>query len=182
MPVPMYEENRRRHRRLACGGEARISLLPSDGAFYFGQLKNLSEGGLCVEMPCPLEVGSRAELLVRINGLTFRTVGQVRTLECPRTGMEFVQLTAGGRKMLEEFLANLSERQKAMTGLRSGRFRSEEDLAHELDSAGIRSVLLNSRIRPRADSADEKPAPEKEVENNKTIESVEAIVRVDVFG
>jgi len=180
MPVPTYAENRRRHNRLACGGEAQISLLPSDGALYLGQLKNLSEGGLCVDMPCPLEVGSRAELLVRINGLTFRTVGQVRTLERSRTGLEFVHLTAGGKRMLEEFLANLDEKQKAMASIRSGRFNSNAELARALDSAGIRAALLDSRVAPRPDSQEKKN--EEPVERERSVEPVEAIMRVDVFG
>jgi len=83
----MRDKDRRLHRRLTCGGEARVSLLPEDGALYFGALRDLSEGGICVEMPCPLDVGSRAELLVRINGLTFRTAGQVTTRDHARTGM-----------------------------------------------------------------------------------------------
>jgi len=185
MPVPVIDENRRRHRRLACGGEAQISLLPSDGALYLGQLKNLSEGGLCVEMLCPLEVGSRAELLVRINGLTFRTVGQVRTLEHSRTGMEFVHLTAGGRKMLEDFLASLDEKLKAMAALRSGQFKSEAEMTRELDSAGIRTALLDTRLRPLSDLQDKRAETDKgtlPAEPEKMVEPVEAIMRVDVFG
>ncbi|HVM94232.1 MAG TPA: PilZ domain-containing protein [Terriglobales bacterium] len=185
MPVHAIDENRRRHRRLACGGEAQISLLPSDGALYLGQLKNLSEGGLCVEMPCPLEVGSRAELLVRINGLTFRTVGQVRTLERSRTGMEFVHLTSSGREMLEEFLENLETKLKAMAALRSGQIKSEADLERELDSAGMRTALLNTRIRPISGSDEREAAKEKNfkpAEAEKLVEPVEAIMRVDVFG
>jgi len=185
MPVPVTDPNRRRHRRLACGGEAQISLLPSDGALYLGQLKNLSEGGLCVEMPCPLEVGSRAELLVRINGLTFRTVGQVRTLERSRTGMEFVHLTSSGREMLEEFLATLEAKLKAMAALRAGQVKSEAELMRQLNSAGVRTMPLNTRIRPITDSAGRNADIEEQAlpaEPQKLVESVEAIMRVDVFG
>ena len=132
-----------------------------------------------MEMPCPLEVGSRAELLVRINGLTFRTVGQVRTLERSRTGMEFVHLTAGGRKMLEEFLANLDEKQKAVSNLRSGKLKSEAELSRELNVAGVRFALLNKRVQSPSESPETKT---DSAEAEKTVEAVEAIMRVDVFG
>ncbi len=173
----MNNDDRRRHRRVVCGGQAEISLLPSDGALYLGQLRNLSQGGMCLEMPCPLEVGARAELMVRINGLTFRTLGQVRTLERPRTGMEFVYLSAGGRKMLEEFLADIEEMHKAMAKLRSGGL-SEAELSRELKSAGVRSSLLNSRARA-AGLTEKSP---NSAGSEKMIEPVEAIVKVDIFG
>jgi len=175
----MSEDDRRRHQRVVCGGEAEISLLPSDGALYLGRLRNLSQGGMCLEMPCPLEVGARAELLVRISGLTFRTLVQVRTLERSRTGMEFVHLSAGGRKMLEEFLADLEQMQKAMAKLRSGRVESETDLSRELKSAGIRTSLLNSRAALVSDSPGKNP---DSAGRKKTIEPVEAIGKVDLFG
>lgn len=179
MPLPMNEANRRRHRRVVCGGAAEISLLPTDGALYLAQLRNLSEGGMCLEMPCPLEVGARAELMVRISGLTFRTLAQVRTLERSRTGMEFVQLSAGGRKMLEEFLVNFEEMQKAMVKLRTGRLESDAALSHELKSAEIRPSILNSRASLVSGLPEKTPDP---AGNDKMIERVEAILSVDVFG
>lgn len=179
MAAPMRDEDRRRHRRIACGGEARISLLPSDGALYLGALRNLSQGGICLDMPCPLEVGSRAELLVRISGLTFRTVGQVTTRESSRTGMEFVYLTGSGRQMLQEFLADLEELQKTMTKLRIGGVESEAELSRQLKAAGIHPVVLSSRIAPVSGSAEKSAEPPG---NERMIEAVEAVVRVDVFG
>ena len=179
MSVPIRDEDRRRYRRMPCGGEARISLLPSDGALYCGALRNLSQGGICVDMPCPLEVGSRAELLVRINGLSFRTLGQVTTREHSRTGMEFVYLTASGRQMLQEFLGDLEELQRTMTKLRLGSVESEAELSRQLKAAGLHPVILNSRIPLLSGS------PEKSTEppgNEGMIEAVEAVVRVDVFG
>ncbi|MGA7684579.1 MAG: PilZ domain-containing protein [Terriglobales bacterium] len=183
MSLATRDENRRLYRRLACGGEARISLLPEDGALYFGALRDLSRGGICIDMPCPLEVGSRAELLVRINGLTFRTVGQVANKERLRTGMEFIHLTAGGREMLEEFLVDLEAAQKAMAKLRMGRVESEPALSRQLMAAGIHPVVLNSRIPLLSGSADGSVEPSA---NERMIETVEAVVlvdiRVDVFG
>ncbi|MGA9356099.1 MAG: PilZ domain-containing protein [Terriglobales bacterium] len=187
MSVLTRDEDRRLHRRLACGGEARISLLPEDGALYFGALRDLSQGGVCVEMPCPLEVGSRAELLVRISGLTFRTLGQVTTRQRSRTGMEFVHLTATGRQMLQEFLADLEEMQRATAKVRMGRIESEGALSRELKTAEINPLILNSRIAPLSGSNDksaEPPANEsaKEASNEKMIHTVEAVVQVDIFG
>jgi hypothetical protein len=183
MPVPANEGDRRRHRRIACGGEARISLLPSDGALYFGRLRDLSQGGICLDMPCPLEVGVRAEMLVCISGLTFRTVGLVRTRDRLRAGMEFVHLTAGGRQMLQEFLVNLEELHETMTKLRSHRVQTEAELSRHLKSAGIRPPVLKSRIRLLGSPADDTSERNAEaVEGERMIEPVEAVVRVDVFG
>jgi hypothetical protein len=175
----MNEVNRRRHRRIVCGGQAEISLLPSDGALYLAQLRNLSQGGMCLEMPCPLDVGSRAELMVRIDGLTFRTLAQVRALERSRTSVEFVHLSAGGRRMLEEFLVDLEEMQKAMVKLRAGRFENEAALSRELKSTGIRPSILNSR-GPLVSGLSEKN-PDS-VESDNVVEPGAAIVSVDVFG
>jgi hypothetical protein len=181
--VPIRDEDRRLHRRLACGGEARISLLPEDGALYFGALRDLSQGGICMEMPCPLDVGSRAEILVRIDGLTFRTVGQVTTRERSRTGMEFVHLTATGRQLLQEFLVDLEEMQRATARLRAGRVASEPALSRELKAAGINPLVLNSRLPLMSGSAEKSAEPPaNERGNKKMIEVVEAVVQVDVFG
>ncbi|MGH9643638.1 MAG: PilZ domain-containing protein [Terriglobales bacterium] len=181
MSVPASEEDRRRHRRIACGGEASISLLPSDGALYFGHLRDLSQGGMSVEMPCPLGMGARAELVVRINGLTFRTLGLVKAMGPLRTGVEFLHLTATGRQMLEEFLADLEEKQKAMATVRSGRVGSEVELSRQLKSAGIRPPLLDRHI-PQFGSPGKTDPAERGSQHEKVIESVEALVRVDVFG
>jgi hypothetical protein len=177
----MRDEDRRLHRRLACGGEARISLLPEDGALYFGALRDLSQGGVCVDMPCPLEVGSRAELLVRISGLTFRTVGQVTTRERSRTGINFVHLTAGGRQMLQEFLTELEEKHKATTKLRMGRVESEPALSRQLKAAGINPLVLNSRIPVLSGSAEKSAeTPANKSDNESRIEGLDAVVRVEV--
>jgi len=50
--------------------------------------------------------------------------------------MEFVHLTAGGRQMLEEFLADLEEMQKAKTRLHAGRAESEPALSRQLRARG----------------------------------------------
>jgi len=182
MPASTSEDDdRRRHRRVFCGGEARIALLPSDGALYFGRLRDLSMGGICVDMPCPLDVGVRAELIVRIQGLSFRTLGQVKTLERSRTGMEFVHLTALGKQMLEEFLESLQEKQKAIGRLRSGRVRGEAELTRELKSAGIGPAVLGSGI-PLIGSPGKSEAVEPASRQESVIEPVEALVRIDVFG
>jgi hypothetical protein len=175
----MSEEDRRRHRRFPCGGEARISLLPSDGALYLGRPRNLSEGGLCLEMPCPLEVGVRAELMLYVGGLSLRTLGQVKTIARSRVGMEFVQISAGGREMLQELLVDFEELQKTMVRLRSGRMESEAELTHKLKLAGISPAILNSCLPMLASLPDEIAAP---AQNERSIEIVEPMIRVDIFG
>ncbi|MFY9673821.1 MAG: PilZ domain-containing protein [Terriglobales bacterium] len=175
----MNEEDRRRHRRFPVGGEARISLLPSDGALYFGKPRNLSEGGLCLEMPCPLEVGVRAELMLYLGGLSLRTLGQVRTIGHSRIGMEFVQISAGGRGMLQEFLVDVDELQKTMAKLRSGRRESEAELSRRLKMAGISPAILKSCLPMLSALPDEDALPDQK---KSSIELVEPIIRVDMFG
>ncbi|MGA2003317.1 MAG: PilZ domain-containing protein [Terriglobales bacterium] len=177
MPLLTNDEDRRRHQRVACGGQARISLLPSDGALYFGKLRDLSRGGTCLEMTCPLPVGVRAELLVCIGGTTFRTLGQVRALDQPRVSMEFLHVSAGGRDMLEELLIDFETLQKTMAKLRSDRLKSEADLSRQLKSAGINPAVLSS-CRPMFTSLVEKPT----LAEDERIEVVRPAIRIDLFG
>lgn len=178
MGLVTSDEDRRRHRRVACSGQARISLLPADGALYFGRLRDLSEGGTCLEMPCPLPVGVRAEVLVRIGGMTFRTLGQVRTLNQPRVGMEFVQISERGRDMLEELLIDFETLQKTVAKLRCERMESAAELSRQLKSAGISPAILSDCL-PVLTSSIEKPM---RVEDESRIEVVRPTIRIDLFG
>ena len=81
--------------------------------------------------------------------------------------------------MLQEFLADLEELQKTMTKLRIGGVESEAELSRQLKAAGIHPVVLSSRIAPVSGSAEKSAEPPG---NERMIEAVEAVVRVDVFG
>jgi hypothetical protein len=91
------EEERRRTPRFNCGGHAKISFLPSDGIFLPGKIRDLSLGGCCLDTNLPIEFGSRAEVLVRVNAASFRAVGIVKALRSDSVaGIEFVRLSTGG--------------------------------------------------------------------------------------
>jgi hypothetical protein len=56
------DQNRRRSARFACGGEVKISRLPSDGVFLPGKILDLSFHGCRVDTTVPIDQGVRAEI------------------------------------------------------------------------------------------------------------------------
>ena len=74
------DEERRRTPRFNCDGHAKISLLPSDGIFLPGKIRDLSLSGCLLDTKLPVETGTRAEVVVRVNAASFRAVGIVKAL------------------------------------------------------------------------------------------------------
>lgn len=99
---------RRHSPRFPCAGRVRIALLPIEGIYRPARLHDLSLGGCCVETTDPLEYGTRAELVIQANSSAFRALSQVKAIRTSAAGMEFLQLTASGREILRELLAQLA--------------------------------------------------------------------------
>src|SRR5437868_10637629 len=72
--------NLRRYPRFDCSGAGEVSSRHT-GRPAKGKLLNLSVGGCFAEMDWPLEVGTRVEVLLEVNRLSFRAVGEVRMLD-----------------------------------------------------------------------------------------------------
>ncbi len=149
MPVrTTADDERRRSPRFACGGHASISCLPSNGIFLPGKILDLSLGGCCVDSTLPIDSGTRAEIVVRVNAASFRAVGEVRALRGQSgAGMEFVHLSAGGKEMLAGLIRELARLQAIMNELRSVRREmDEESYRKQLAEGKLQAAILCERI------------------------------------
>jgi len=154
------EQERRRNPRYLCGGLAQITCLPSAGVLLGGELRNLGLGGCYIETITPFALGARAEMVLRVNSLSFRALGQIRAVrERGGIGVEFLRLSASGRSILAELLLEL-QRQRAL--------RRAANPAHQEDRRELlrlypenrwatplvpsRSVAIVGTVLPRGDS------------------------------
>jgi PilZ domain len=88
---------------------AKIGLLPSNGLFLSGKIRDLSLGGCCADTPVPMECGARAEIVVHVNSSSFRAVGEVRGIHGnSEAGIQFIYLSGGGKDLLADLLAELA--------------------------------------------------------------------------
>ncbi len=131
---------RRRSPRFTCGGRAAIYCLPSDGRSIAGTLRNLSEGGICLDLAQPVEPGARTEILLRVNAASFRAAALVKgQRERSSTCMQFVEISVGGRDVLADVLARLARLQALNRKLRADRVDADTERALA-DQAGFRLV------------------------------------------
>ena len=141
-------DERRRNPRFICGGEAKINPLPSDGALVSGKLRNLSMGGICVETDHPIDLGTRTEILLNVDAVSFRTLALVRSISNRfRTNMEFVQMSAGSRDILADVLEHMSRVQKIMRKIRSAPLDAKVELSRELQERGCAWIWVNGFYR-----------------------------------
>jgi len=113
---------RRAAPRFSCGGRATIYRLPMDGTAIPASLRNLSVGGICLDLAHDVEPGTRTELAVRINASSFRASALVRERgEGSGTSLVFVKLSAGGKEVLADLLARMAQIQALSRKLRAPR-------------------------------------------------------------
>ena len=144
------EEDRPRNPRFNCGGFAKISLLPSNGIFLSAKIRNLSLGGCCVEnIPVPIELGARAEMVVHVNSSSFRAVGEVRGVrDNSEAGIQFVYLSRGGKDLLADLVAELARLQAFINQLKTARREAEtEALRKHLESGKLLAAMWSERLR-----------------------------------
>jgi len=123
---PTEVEDRRRSPRVNCAGLAKIISLPSDGLTGPAKVLNLSLGGCGIETDFPLKSGTRAEILLQVNGSSFRATCQVRALRAPHgIGLEFVHLSTLGQDMLKELIRELARQRAIASTLRMGRRKTD---------------------------------------------------------
>src|ERR1035438_3295259 len=177
------DDDRRRSPRFICGGDARISRLPSDGTLVFGKLRNLSVGGICVDTNHPVDLGARTELLIRANAVPFRTVGLVRAISgSSRACLEFVQMSAGGKGMLAEVLEQMAKVQRVLRKLRSARVGTTAELSRELEGAGVRTALAEGVLLLGRARVDQSSEPNSERGAERIVELTPLVIKVDLFG
>lgn len=141
------EEDRRRLPRFSCGGQAKIICLPSNGIFLPGQVRDLSLGGCRIETVSPLDCGTEAEILVHVNAASFRALGRVKAVR-GRAGIcvEFMRLSAGGRKLLEALVRDLAKAQAERSALKNARVEVDsEEFRERLRGRGLEKLSLREQ-------------------------------------
>jgi hypothetical protein len=121
-PASPGDSQRRNCPRYDCAGEAEVRI-PFVGPPEKARIINLSLGGCYAEMDQPFEVGRRVELVLCINGFSFRATGKVvysqwgrvgkgvpTRYENPGIGIQFTGMSAGGHSRLLELVAELQEK------------------------------------------------------------------------
>ncbi len=142
------DNDRRRSARFVCGGYAKISRLPSDGIFVPARIRDLSLHGCCVDATVPIDCGTRAEIVVRVNAASFRAVGEVKAIRGRSVaGMEFIHLTAGGKDLLADMVTDLAKLQAITNKLRDVRREIDaESFRRELEAGKRQAAMLNERF------------------------------------
>jgi hypothetical protein len=142
------EEDRRRSPRFSCGGYANVNCLPSNGIALPGAILDLSLGGCRIATTSPINRGTRAEIFVRVNAASFRALGEVRAVRGNSgAGLEFVQLSAGGREMLTDLVTDLARLHAVMDKLKATRRGIEaKSFREKLEYGKLQSMLLGQRV------------------------------------
>jgi hypothetical protein len=142
------EADRRRSPRFACCGHVHISCLPSDGIILPGQVRDSSLGGCHIDTLLPVACGVRAEILVRVNAASFRALGEVKAVRgTSGAGLEFVQLSTGGKDMLADLITDLARLQSVMNRLKLNRRDSGDESLREHLKRGKLQALLSGRFQ-----------------------------------
>jgi hypothetical protein len=173
-------EERRRSPRFTCGGQARIVSLPFNGVALSGKILDLSLGGCYIETDQPLPCGTMVEVIVQVDASSFRALGRVRDSR-DRSGaaLEFLQLSAGGRDLLRELVAQLARLRAKEIALHAGGRGDDPGPWDELDDGSPQAVEpkehfpVNAMVlppEPREGAAlvasREKPAHEPDPDSN----------------
>ncbi|MFY9904073.1 MAG: PilZ domain-containing protein [Terriglobales bacterium] len=186
MPESLPDDDRRRSPRFSCAGRAEINCLPSNGILLAGAVRDLSLHGCCVDIPLPIDCGSRAEIVVRVNAASFRAVGEVRAIR-GRSGaaLEFVRLSAGGKDSLEGMVTDLARLQAIMNKLKSVRremdeeaFRQEVDHGKLQEMLSARFPFLGIRLQAETLEHDLRAVPD---EKQPDAEAAPIVVAVNLF-
>ena len=113
------ESQRRRCPRYDCTGQAEVRI-PFVGPPETARIVNLSLGGCYAEMEQPFDVGRHVEMVLSVNGLSFRATGKVvysqwgcagqgvpTRYENPGIGVHFTGMSSGGQNRLQELILEL---------------------------------------------------------------------------
>jgi PilZ domain len=126
--VAQREEDRRRHPRFQCGGEAEIRTLCS-GHRAQGKIINLSVGGCLIQLEDDhnFRRGEGAEMTFCVRQLPLRVQGSIRqTYVGQAVGVEFTVLTERGKRQLLQLIEELAEILKEQVGSLTGGSKSSE--------------------------------------------------------
>lgn len=180
-------DERRRSPRFSCGGCATIYRVPFDGISISATLRNLSVGGICLDLAKPVDPGTRTEVVLRVNASSFRAAALVKAQkDLSSTSLEFVQISAGGKDVLEDLLERLAKLQALNRKLRSSRI--DEDTRRMLTDkkkfslVGIGDAARLVGMGSNQGNATLVPDAEPEVESaREALETRPDLIQIDLF-
>lgn len=106
-PTPIIQgKDRRRSSRFFCDGTVDVNRIPSTGKRE-GKLKDLSQSGCYIEMAVPFSAPSYIEIVIDTGTTRLRLAGTVKSTRKTGMGVEFAQIGAGGRRLLQDLIAEL---------------------------------------------------------------------------
>jgi PilZ domain len=145
---PDSQKERRRASRFSCFGQAQLIRLPSDGDFMAGKIHDLSLGGCRLGLNETIDSGARMELVIRANAASFRALGIVKGLHSEReAGIEFVQLSSGGRDLLEDLIGELARLRATTDQLMAARRQVSAEAFHkQLEAARFQALMFATRF------------------------------------
>jgi PilZ domain len=179
------DAERRRSTRFSCGGQAKVTQLPSNGIFIPGTLRDLSLHGCCLDTSLPVDNGMRAEILLRVNTASFRAVGEVKGVRRGTSaGVEFVQLSAGGKDLLAELVEELERLQALMLKLKSARREMDAASFRREMTSGKFAAMLSQRfpILGAILNAESAEAEVADTSDDAVVRAQPLVVSVDLFG
>ena len=108
--TPHSPAGKRHHERYQCSGSASIKTAGASFAIH-GEVKDISEGGIYVELTAPMPVGTDVTIGLKIEGSWIEFGGAVRT-SYPLVGMgvSFREVTDANRERLKALLNKLKQR------------------------------------------------------------------------
>jgi hypothetical protein len=136
---------------------------------------------------------------VRVNAASFRAVSEVKAIRGRSVaGLEFVQLSAGGKELLADLVTDLARLQAIMTKLKSVRremgavsFRKQIEegkrqatmLSERFPFVGTILQLESSEAGLKENSAkSSEPEQSRSASQNPTVEAQPLVITVDLFG
>jgi len=155
VPTSGLGYERRRSSRYQCGGSAYFLRIPILGTPVKGALFNVSLHGCCIQTDFPPSLGVPIDIRLQVNAVSFRAIGTVKVMHGGRRiGIEFGQMTSGGRNRLEELIADFQRLWSLSNRPRAIRLASRRSQWHPV-SAKIRPVVIQE--------GDQTPVPARAV-------------------
>jgi len=180
-------EERRKSPRFSVGGWATVHCLPLEGKPIPALVRNLSAGGVCLDVRHVLELGTRTEVLLCVNSEIFRAAALVREQrEASSACFEFVEISRGAKSILQDLIERLARQQTLTRKLRSAGI--DEGMKQMLLDTGRFRLLAVAADQPSIADADivvERPActiAPATAEDRKIIQLKPGLIEIDLFG
>jgi len=183
---PKKDEERRRSPRFSVGGWGTIHRLPLEGKAIPAVVRNLSVGGVCLDVGGQLELGDRTEMLLCVDAACFRAAALVREQRgFTRTCLEFVQISQGAKSVLEELIDHLAKLQMLTRKLRSGQM--EEGMAGKLLDAGRFRIMAvgkdeGSATGEESGNIEGRASSSEDEAESRIVQLRHGLIQIDLFG